>query len=247
MSDLSEETIPAATANFWRQPATRRWLGSAAILALGLIAGGYLLGDGLTRARAADRSVTVRGLAERDVTADLAVWTIDYSASAPDLATAQASVENDSRAIRGFFAGLGFPAADLQPTGVNVSQYSDNGVPRITVRQTMTLRTRDVRRAQEAVRRQFELVRSGVALEEGSGMSYSFTKLNEVKPEMVAAATKNARASAEQFAQDSGAGVGGIKSASQGYFEITARDGDGGLETPDKKVRVVTSVDFYLR
>jgi hypothetical protein len=64
---------------------------------------------------------------------------------------------------------------------------------------------------------------------------------------MVAAATKNARASAEQFAQDSGAGVGGIKSASQGYFEITARDGDGGLETPDKKVRVVTSVDFYLR
>jgi hypothetical protein len=247
MPDLSEESTPAATANFWRLSATRRWMGSATILAIGLIAGGYLLGDGLSRARAADRSVTVRGLAERDVTADLAVWTIAYSASAPDLASAQTSVDDDSKAIRGFFAGLGFPAGELQPTGVNVSQYSENGIPRITVRQTMTLRTRDVRRAQEAVRRQFELVRSGVALEEGSGMNYSFTKLNTVKPEMVAAATKNARASAEQFAQDSGAGVGGIKSASQGYFEITARDGDGGLETPDKKVRVVTSVDFYLR
>ena len=124
---------------------------------------------------------------------------------------------------------------------------TDNGVLRFTVRQTMTLRTRDIGRAQEAVRRQFELVRAGVALEEGAGMSYSFTKLNDIKPDMVAAATKDARAAAEQFAQDSGTGVGGIKGATQGYFEITARDGDGGLETPNKKVRVVTTVDFYLR
>ena len=247
MTDLSQETTPATTANFWRLSATRRWLGSAAILALGLVAGGYLLGDGLTRAHAAERSVTVRGLAERDVTADLAVWTIAYSASAPDLATAQASVDHDSQAIRAYFTALGFPAAALQPTGVTVSQMTDNGVLRFTVRQTMTLRTRDIGRAQEAVRRQFELVRAGVALEEGAGMSYSFTKLNDIKPDMVAAATKDARAAAEQFAQDSGTGVGGIKGATQGYFEITARDGDGGLETPNKKVRVVTTVDFYLR
>ena len=81
-------------------------------------------------------------------------------------------------------------------------------------------------------------------------MRYSFTKLNDIKPQMVAAATKDARAAAEQFAKDSGADVGGIKSATQGYFSIDARDGEGGeggSDTPYKKVRVVTTVDFYLR
>jgi hypothetical protein len=67
---------------------------------------------------------------------------------------------------------------------------------------------------------------------------------------MVAAATRNARDAAEQFAKDSGTGVGGIRSATQGYFEITARDGEGGgygvADTPFKKVRVVTTVEFYL-
>ena len=83
-------------------------------------------------------------------------------------------------------------------------------------------------------------------------MAYTFTKLNAIKPQMVAAATKDARASAEQFAKDSGTSVGTIKSATQGYFEVNARDGDSGggwgvSDTPYKKVRVVTTVDFYLR
>ena len=249
MSDIAAESTRQ---RFWREPATRRWLGSAGVLSLGLIVGGYLLGDGLTRARAADRAVTVRGLAERDVTADLATWTIAYSATAEDMASAQASVDQDSKAIRGFFAELGFPAEALQPTGVNVTTYSDNGVTRFTVRQRMALRSTDIKRAQAAVKRQFDLVRRGVMLEEGSGMAYTFTKLNSVKPAMVAAATRDARKAAEQFAEDSGAGVGGIKSASQGYFEVTARDGDSGgswgvSDSPFKKVRVVTTVDFYLR
>jgi hypothetical protein len=243
---------PAPATGFFQSATTRLWLSTAAILAVGMIAGGYLLGNGLVRAKDADRSVTVRGLAEKDVTADLATWTIAYSANAGDLATAQASVDRDSAAIQAFFKELGFPAEALEPTGVNVSQFTQDGVPTFTVRQRMSLRTNDIDRAQRAVRRQFELVRRGVVLEEGSGMAYTFTKLNGIKPEMVAKATKDARSAAEQFAQDSGTGVGGIKSATQGYFEITARDGDSGggwgvSDSPFKKVRVVTTVDFYLR
>lgn len=250
MADISSE--PAVPTSTFRDATTRRWLASAGVLALGLVVGGYLLGNGLVRAKDADRSVTVRGLAERDVTADLATWTIAYSATAPDLATAQASVDRDTASIRAFFAELGFPADAIAPTGVNVSQFTDNGVPKFTVRQRLTLRSTDIKRAQNAVKRQFELVRRGVVLEEGSGMAYTFTKLNGIKPAMVADATKDARASAEQFAKDSGTSVGAIKSASQGYFEIAARDGDSGggwgvSDTPYKKVRVVTTVDFYLR
>ena len=228
-----------------------RWMGTAAILSIGVIAGGYLLGNGLLRAKEAERTVTVRGLAERDVTADLATWTIAYSASSASLTQAQAKVRQDTNAIEAFFSELGLPKDALQPTGANVSSHTDrNGVIRYTVRQRLALRTSDIALAQRAVAQQFDLVERGVLLEEGSGMSYSFTGLNGIKPEMVAEATRDARAAAEQFAQDSGASVGAIRNATQGYFSIEARDGAGGgwgvSDTPFKKVRVVTTVHFAL-
>jgi hypothetical protein len=230
--------------------ATARWFGTAGIAALGMVLGGYLLGDGLLRAKEAERSVTVRGLAERDVTADLATWTISYSASSTDLAQAQAKARSDTDAIEAFFADLGFPDDALQPTGANVSSYTSDGRTTYTVRQRLALRTEDIARAQKAVARQFDLVGRGVFLEEGSGMSYAFTRLNDIKPEMVAEATRDARAAAQQFAQDSGAKVGSIRDATQGYFSIEARDGDSGgwgqSDSPYKKVRVVTTVSFSL-
>ena len=176
------------------------WLASAGLLTIGLVAGGYLLGDGLLRAKMADRSVTVRGLAERDVTADLATWTIAYSAQSTDLQSAQADIDRDTTAITAFFKELGFKADALKPTGANVNQYTNNGVPQYTIRQRLSLRTDDIDKAQAAVARQFDLVRRGVVLEDGSGMSYTFTRLEDIKPEMVAEATKDARKSAEQFA-----------------------------------------------
>lgn len=223
---------------------------SAGLLTIGMIVGGYLLGDGLLRSKMADRSVTVRGLSEREVTADLATWTIAYSAQSSSLAEAQSDIDADTAAIGKFFTELGFKADALSPTGANVNQYTNNGIPQYTIRQRLSLRTNDIDKAQAAVARQFDLVRRGVVLEDGSGMSYTFTKLEEVKPEMVAEATKDARKSAEQFANDSGTNVGGIKSATQGYFSIASRDGDSGgygaSDTPYKKVRVVTTVNFYL-
>lgn len=225
-------------------------LGSAALLAIGVMSGGYLLGDGLKRAKAADRSVTVRGLAEKDVTADLATWSISYSATGFDLPSVRAEIDNNTRELKAYFASLGFKPEALTPVGAGVNQYLNNGVNNITITQRMLLRTTDIARAQRAVAQQFDLVRRGVTLQEGSGMRYSFTKLNDLKPPMVAAATKDARNAAEQFAQDSGISVGSIKSATQGYFSIEARDGEGGdgsSDTPYKKVRVVTTVDFYLK
>ena len=250
MSASSHE-MPPSNPSWWRDPISQRWLASSAVVAIGIVAGGFLLGDGLVRAKEADRAVTVRGLAEREVLADLATWTISYSSTATDLAAAQAGVDRDTGSIEAFFDDLGFPADALQPTGVNVNYFTDsNGVGRYTVRQRMSLRTTDIARAQNAVKRQVELVRRGVALEEGSAMSYNFTALDTVKPAMVAEATKDARAAAEQFAEDSGADVGAIRHATQGYFSIEARDGEAGgwgvSDTPYKKVRVVTTVDFSL-
>lgn len=252
MTDDTNQEIATETraARLDLGPTTLRWFGTATIAAVGIMVGGYLLGDGLLRAKEAERSVTVRGLAERDVTADLATWTISYSASSSDLGEAQGKVRRDTDAIEAFFDDLGFPESALQPTGANVSSYSSDGITTYTVRQRLSLRTEDIERAQKAVAQQFDLVGRGVFLEEGSGMSYSFTRLNDIKPEMVAEATRDARASAEQFADDSGASVGAIKDATQGYFTIEARDGDSGgwgvSDSPFKKVRVVTTVNFTL-
>ncbi len=245
MTEYTDETAAQATA-FWNRPLVL----ASAILAVGLGVGGFLTGDGLVRAKMADRTVTVRGLAERDVMADLAVWTLAYSDTATDLATAQENVDRDTRQLEEFFIGLGFPEDALQAVSVNASSYTpEDGITRYTVNQGMSLRTTDIERAQRAVRQEAELVRRGVLLQ-NSNMSFTFTGLNAIKPEMVAEATQDARAAAEQFAQDSGAGVGSIRRATQGYFSIDARDGDasgwGAAETPFKKVRVVTTIDFTL-
>jgi len=225
---------------------------AALVLAIGVIAGGYLLGDGMRRARMADRAVTVRGLAERNVTADLATWNIVISRQATELAEAQAGVDRDTRTVEAFFGRTGFRRQDLSDAGATVSQFHDSnrGQNSVTVRRQMQLRTTDVGRARTAFARQFELIRDGVAIDEGSSMVYSFTRLNDIKPEMIAAATRDARRGAEQFARDSGSAVRGIRSATQGYFSITARDGDdnegSGRDSPFQKVRVVTTIDFYL-
>ena len=229
------------------------WI-AAAILALGVILGGFLLGDGMRRARMADRAVTVRGLAERNVTADLATWTINFSAQGNELSAVQAEVDRDAAAVTQFFRAAGFPADAVTDGGGSVSQFFDTnrGEQQITINRRIQLRTNDVMRARAAYARQFNLIRAGVSVQDGSGIQYSFTRLNDIKPEMITEATRNARQVADRFAADSGTAVGGIRTATQGYFSVGARDGDvseegtGERDSPFQKVRVVTTIEYYL-
>ena len=143
------------------------------------------------------------------------------------------------------------------PTGGgSINSFYDNNRQAnvVTINRRLQFRTTDVMRAQRAYARQFDLIRSGVELQEGSNMVYSFTRLNAIKPELIGASIQDARRGAERFAEDSGAGVGAIRSATQGYFSIGARDGDGDTgeggsgagDSPLQKVRVVTTIEFYL-
>jgi len=226
---------------------------AAAILGVGIVVGGYLLGDGLRRARMADRAVTMRGLAERDVTADLATWSIGFGREGTDLAAVQTDIESDTAKIRAFFRAAGFPADTISDGGGSInSRYDRDRQAQIySISRNLQFRSNDVMRAQRAYARQFDLIRQGVPIQSGSGMTYTFTRLNQVKPQMIADSTRDARHAAEQFARDSGSQVGAIRSATQGYFSIGARDGaseEGGGDnsSPLQKVRVVTTIDFYL-
>jgi hypothetical protein len=107
----------------------------------------------------------------------------------------------------------------------------------------ITLRSNDIPGVKKAMEKAGQLVSAGIAIGEDSSTRFSFTKLNDIKPEMIAEATKNAREAAEQFARDSGSEVGAIRRATQGYFTIEDRDAG----SPDfKVVRVVTTIDFFL-
>ena len=235
-------------------------LGAVAIFAVGLTTSGYALGDGLRRSKMAEhRTVTVRGVSERNVTAGLATWQANFSHQGDDLGTVQQSVDEQARAVRGFFQRAGFRPDEISDADVSLNREQPRdkdgkpvGPQRLTVNRSIQLRTNDVMKARRAYTRQAELLRDGVELS-GSSISYTFTGLNALKPQMIAEATQNARRSAEQFARDSGAGVGRIKTASQGYFSVGARDGEecddcgsSGGSSPFQKVRVVTTIDYDL-
>jgi len=235
-------------------------LSAVAIFAVGLTTSGYALGDGLRRSKMAEhRTVSVRGVSERDVTADLATWSVQFSHEGTELGPVQQSVDEQARSIRAFFQRAGFRPEDITDSDVSLIREQPKGKDgqpvgpqKLTVSRSIQLRTTDVMRARIAYARQAELLRDGVELS-GTSISYTFTKLNALKPKMIAEANRNARMSADQFARDSGAAVGRIKTASQGYFSVGPRDGEecdncgaSGGTSPFQKVRVVTTIDYDL-
>lgn len=217
---------------------------------------GLLLRDGLRDFNGKDRIVSVRGLAEREVKADLAAWPLVLSATDNDLAPAQGEIDRQEEALRKFLAGYGIGDAAVSVLRYDVQdllaqQYRSQGVERgrYVLTKTLLLRTKYVDKVEAASQAMDSLVRQGVALGGGSQPSYIFTGLNSVKPEMIKEATANAFDAAEQFAADSGARVGDIVSASQGVFSIDGRDEIQALGAEaqlNKKVRVVTSVTYRL-
>ena len=180
-------------------------LGSVAIVMVGLMGSGFLLGDGLRRAKEADREVTVKGVSERDVTADIATWTVSFSDNGPDLASVQRSVDRQAQSVRKFFTEAGFKPSDFTDSDISLMReqprdaYGNPLPENLTVSRSIQLRTNDVMKARAAYAKQADLLRAGVEMGGGS-VNYTFTGLNDLKPEMIAEANRSARESAQQFA-----------------------------------------------
>ena len=225
---------------------------AAVVIALGLAGAGWFAADGMARLRTADRSVTVKGSAEKIVDADLVVWPLSQTVGGNELGAVQAQLDANTGTIRGFLSGAGFKDDEIVVSPPRLEDrwtyaYGDNRPPeRSRYSNTVTLRTNRVGEALAALRRSGDIVARGVMLntEEGGGPQFEYTRLNQIKPSLIAEATANARASAEQFAKDSGARIGGIRSANQGVVSIENRDAG----SPQiKKIRVVTTVEYFLR
>lgn len=220
------------------------------LLAVGLGAAGAFVAKGIHDAKAADRYVTVRGLSEREEPATLVMWPIVFGATGDELGALQAKLDGSASKIASFLQARQFTAEEWnlgapRITDLEAQSYSSANRPahRYTGEATITLRSLSVGAVMDAMKHSGELVRDGVALVNNYGATYLYTDLERVKPEMIAAATKDARRAAEQFANDSGSRVGSIRSAQQGYFTIEDRDA---FSPEFKKIRVVTTVEYFL-
>ena len=238
-------------------------------LILGMLLGGWILGSEIKDVRLADRYVSVRGLAERTVRADLAIWPISFREAGNDLKATYDKSAQDRQAVLQFLAAQGIPQSDITLGQANVTDtqaidYGGARAPnRYIVQQSVTVRSHEVNKIAAAVQKTNSLIGSGVVLGgspqygQQNGVSYVFTELNTIKPEMITEATRNARTAAERFAADSGSKVGTIRQASQGLFTIASADaasgegnaGMGGSSNASilQKVRVVTTIQYYLQ
>ena len=234
---------------------------SALIVAVGLALSGWFIGHGFIRGRSSVRFVEVKGLAEREVTADLALWPLRYVSTGDNLVVAQAGLTRGTRQIFAFLTRHGIDTNAVQVQALEVSDAFANrfpgerGGPRFVIQQTVIVRSRTPEVVMAASQRVSELVAGGVILSSSGeygvgGPTFIFTRLNQLKPAMVAEATANAREAAQQFATDSRTALGGIRQASQGVFVILPRDQAPGVNESgqlQKIVRVVSTVQYFLK
>ena len=226
---------------------------SAALLMVGLIVVGVCIKSGLNSMADNSRVVNVKGLAEMEVKANKVTWPVSFKIVGNDLSSIYQDVNRNNRIVKNFLISKGVSDKEIS---VNAPQIVDKAADvygnnqykeRYNVTSVMTVSTNKVDLVRRLMSQQADLLKQGVAItanDYNNTVIYAFTKLNSVKPKMIELATKNARTAAEKFAKDSESDLGKIKSADQGQISIEDRDAN----TPFiKKVRVVTSIVYYLK
>ena len=232
---------------------------SVILLAAAIALAGWFVGNGFLKSRTADRYVTVKGVSEQDVKADVAFWAIKFSATDNNLQTVQNRIKESYRKILLFLKKQGIDEDKIEIQRLNVvdlfaDPYRSGPITsRYIITQTIMVRTENVDAVVKASQSVSELVDAGVILSnkeyDNSGPTYLFRGLNDLKPKMIAEATANARKSAQQFAEDSGSRIAGIRRANQGVFVILPRDRTPGLMQANqvyKTVRVVSTIEYLL-
>ena len=230
---------------------------NAFILGLSLVVGlsllGYLVRGAANDFKQYERSVTVKGLSEREVPADIVIWPIVFTEAGNDLGALYASIDTGKATIREFLIAKGIEPAEISYSLPSITDRSaqqwgsgQKAEFRYVAAQTVTVYSSRVPQVRAAMDQLSELGKSGLALRSGEGqgrIQYLFTGLNEIKPEMIEEATAKARDVALKFAEDSDSELGKIKRASQGQFSISPRDANN---PHIKKIRVVSTITYYL-
>ena len=226
---------------------------SGLFVMLGLVVLGLQFPRAVEKFRTFDRTVNVKGLCEKEVKADKVIWPVVYKVMANDIQSVYDQIDANNAIVMAFLESGGVKVDEISVAVPTISdkyatEYGSNDrAYRYIATNVLTVCTSDVDAVLALMSRQSELLKKGVVTGGNSWenpVEFKYEGLNDIKPQMIEEATMNAREAAEKFAKDSHSRLGKIKTANQGTFTIENRDSN----TPYiKKVRVVTSVTYYLK
>ena len=220
----------------------------AALIAVGIALAGLFIFIGINHVSNRDRTVSVKGLSTREVKADYVVWPLRFGLMGNDLQSVYNDVANMQKVVRKFLISKGFSDEEIKTgnTSVNnnwASYYGDKPEYHYTINTSIIVSTSNVDLVIANQGSQTELLARGYVINSDEwSIDYQYNGLNELKPEMIEEATKNARNVAQKFADDSDSKLGGIRHAYQGQFSIE----EDNYQPWIKHVRVVTTVDYSL-
>ena len=235
------------------QQSTGSAIALGTLLFLGLGSLGYLVSEAAISIKSLERTVTVKGLSEREVTADIAIWPISSQVASNSLEELYKLIQNNNTIIVEYLEKYKITQSDITITPPSVVDLyaqnygnKDHIKFRYTGTSTITIYSKQIDNVRDAMSGVIELGKKGIVLTAqnyNNKTQFVFSGLSSIKPDMIEEATKNARAVANKFASDSDSILGKIKTAKQGQFSINNRD----ATTPHiKKVRVVSTIEYYL-
>lgn len=224
-------------------------------LAIGLALAGYFISLTLYKAKVALNTAEAKGLAERRVKADTANWTLKFSNAGnqrQQIPNLYKLTEKNQETIITLLKEIGFEETEIQIGVLDYfhKEFRDENQKLVDqkhiLRGSISVETNKVDLVAKARASVNKLIAQGIDIT-NTQPAYHFTKLNDIKPDMLREATKNARIAANEFAENAGVKVGGIRSARQGSFYVRdAGEQYGDTKKIDKDVRVVTNITFYL-
>lgn len=209
---------------------------NAIIFGLAIVIAAALLGKAYADRNTRSNSISVTGLGETDFTSDLIVWEGYFSKDEWDLKKAYSGLEADKKAVRAYLEGKGINADAIVFTAVNTNKntrgiYSDDGrfmgneFTGYTLSQSVTIESQEVDKVEKISREVTELLNQGVQLY-SNAPRYYYTKLADLKIELISKATEDARTRAERIAENSGSRLGDLREAKMGIFQITGQNSD---------------------
>lgn len=231
---------------------------ASSVVALGLAAAGFFPGYYYYLAKINSNTVSVKGLAEMNVDADLAIWKLKFVTTGNELVQAQKQISSQAETISTFLRQQGFSAEEISLGRIETNDLmanpyrgNDANSSRFILSQTITVKSNNVLLVKDSLAKNDSLVAKGIIFDNSYGdpVSYLFTKLNDIKPQMLEQATQNAKKAADEFAKNSNSRVGKIHHANQGVFSILPREQTSSsfeAQQIEKTVRVVSTVEYWL-
>lgn len=223
-------------------------------IGIGIFLGAIMIKSGISNIQDSQRVVSVKGLSEKEVPADKVIWPIVFKEANNDLISLYNNIEKNNKQVLAFLQSNGINENEVTVSAPDIIDYqterytSQEARYRYNGTSTITVASTNVEKVRQLIPQISVLIKEGVAISANrqyeNPVRYDFTGLNDIKPEMIEEATKNARISAEKFAKDSESKLGKIKTATQGQMSISDRDDN----SPHiKTLRVVTTIIYYLK